>query len=199
MSKNIKKLSKKHCKALEAAARIAQRAWLREGEICQDFLLSMHDSINYTFNIRDLNKLEKNLKRYCLEIRNYYFNNENQSSSKNIKDDYLLGDALFDELKGSREMKNLRDLHVLENKHTRQMKVEQFLSEFVELQPLIDEITKDSEWVSIHHNYSIYINWLSLEKGSISYRHGYDNKERWPYLINIENFKDIFRSVKEVT
>lgn len=240
MSNNIKKLSKKQGLALEAAARTTLHDRSREGEICRDFLLSMHDSINYTFNIRDLNKLKKELKRDCLEIKNYYFNSEDNSSSKNIKDDYLLGDTLFDELKDSREQKNLRALHARENKkpngldinqkwikkgknvqvcissiernnheiigvafkylgnkHTRKMNIEQFLSEFVELQPLIDEITKDSQWVSIHHNYKIYIYGIRVEQGIIIYRHKGSGEVRWSSRINIGQFKDVFRPVKE--
>lgn len=238
----MKKLSKKHCLALEAAARATRRDWLKEGEICRDFLLSMHDSINYTFNIRDLNKLKKELKRYCLEIKNYYFHSEDNSSSKNIKDDYLLGDTLFDALKDSREKKNLRTLHARENKkpdgldinqrwlkknknvqvcisginqhnheiigvvfkylgnkHTRKMNIEQFLSEFVELQPLIDEITEVKEWESINHNYKIYIYGIRVEKGIITYRHKGSDKNRWLSHINIGQFKYVFRPIKEVT
>lgn len=240
MSHNIKKLSKKQGLALEAAARTALNDRSREGEICRDFLLSMHDSINYTFNIRDLNKLKKELKRDCLEIKNYYFNSEDNSSSKNIKDDYSLGDTLFDELKDSREKKNLRTLHARENKkpnsldinqrwirknknvqvcissiernkceiigvglkylgnkHTRKMNIEQFLTDFVELQPLIDEIKEIKEWESINHNYKIYIYSIWVEQGIIIYRHKGSGEIRWSSRINIGQFKDVFRPVKE--
>lgn len=241
MSNNMKKLSKKQGLALEAVARTAQRDWLKKGEICRDFLLSMHDSINYTFNIRELNKLEKELKRDCLEIKNYYFNSEDNSSSKNIKDDYFLGDTLFDELKDSSEKENLRTLHAREskkpngldinqrwirknknvqvfissiernnheilgvvfkylgNKHTRKMNIEQFLTDFVELQPLIDEIKEVKEWESINHNYKIYVYSIWVEQGIIIYRHKGSGEIRWSSRISIGRFKDIFRPIKEV-
>lgn len=84
------------------------------------------------------------------------------------------------------------------NGHTKFLNIDQFMSEFVELKPLVEEITKDVEWISKRDDRQYHVCELMHNQGTVKYRCNED-PDSIHYRCNIGQFKNMFKleSVEE--
>lgn len=77
------------------------------------------------------------------------------------------------------------------NGHRGRMNANRFLVEFVALEPLLREIAKDSEWISIKHGFEARVTQVSKNGGFVEYMNP-DWPEHNYFRVAIGSFKNEF-------
>lgn len=78
------------------------------------------------------------------------------------------------------------------NNHDKTMGKDEFLRKFVELQPLLDEITEGSKWIGKFHGHSAKVIEVSKRSGIVYYTHENIANAYPKYGIEIGGFKAFF-------
>lgn len=80
------------------------------------------------------------------------------------------------------------------NGHVRFYKEDQFLSEFINLDELLAEITKGSQWDAIEGDYKITVTEVRVRAGIVHYRVDGNPPEWFNQGVYIWNFKKVFKA-----
>lgn len=86
-----------------------------------------------------------------------------------------------------------RILVCFRNGHQKYMSKEQLLSEFINLDELLAEITEGTRWVNIEHGYSIQVSNVRVRAAAVMYRIDGVAEEYSHGGVDIQRFKNMFK------